>query len=74
MSLGRWPRGAGACPGHREADPLDGLHVYHTIVARHPGRCAVDKTHSVEPGDWIGRTEQGWVCTACKDRAQEAIA
>lgn len=47
--------------------PREDVHVYHTMRATFPGRCALDPDHRIEEGAWIGRTEDGWACAGCCD-------
>lgn len=58
------------CRGHDggAAVTLHDVQVTHSIRARHPGRCALDSTHAIAEGDWIGSTDQGWICATCVER------
>lgn len=53
------------CRGHDLTAASDVPAVHHTIAAQYPGRCAADPDHSIDEGDLIGRTDDGWVCPAC---------
>ena len=45
-------------------DPGDVV-VLGTVQAQFGGRCALDARHPIVVADVIGRTDAGWICTAC---------
>jgi hypothetical protein len=59
------------CLGHQDVETIDytTVKVHHTMNARLDGRCALNGKHTIVEGDRIGRTDDGWACTSCVDRA-----
>ncbi|MDP9101621.1 MAG: hypothetical protein M3N21_05690 [Actinomycetota bacterium] len=62
-----------ACRKHRNSAPLDttGPVEWKNAWTRaaFTTRCALDKTHAIEPDDTIHLTSEGWACQACRDAA-----
>ncbi len=43
------------------------VYVGYVAKASYTGLCALDRSHSIEPGDRIGQSEHGWLCWRCVD-------
>ena len=41
--------------------------IERTATATWSGTCGLDPRHPIGPGDRIGHTEAGWVCTRCTE-------
>lgn len=54
------------CSDCRETPAVSAPLVVRTFEAMYPGRCAVNAAHRIEPGDYIGVTEDGeYLCEEC---------
>jgi hypothetical protein len=61
------------CRGDDQTIALTAVDVRHVMAARHPSRCALDSNHTIEAGDRIGYTDDGWICDRCIERASEGL-
>lgn len=73
------------CRGLKEPSPTEGLLIDYFLIARFPGRCAVDPSHAIAAGDDIGKAvednekgappfkEVGYVCTDCREKISRGV-
>lgn len=64
----------GHCRGDNAPLPTDGVFIERFAQARYVGRCVIDRSHRIEPGDQIGwpvtddgEALNGWACCGCVD-------
>jgi hypothetical protein len=44
-----------------------GVRIERTAAATWSGSCGLDDRHPIRPGDRVGHSEHGWLCTECTE-------